>query len=275
MTIERIPQNWASNANFSSGPDTGTETKTDPGSQANGFIRGTIAAPQYLNFLVNETNAAARRALAVNALALRVLTNPGTLNDADPAMAATQVDPAGDPTGPVVLIKSGTSDVYQCYEGDPELVDLSGTVASVTSSIREAATNGTSARPRQEVLRSPRQEGNDGGRADDQPGVSVAAASRCRRARGGLPLDRGLKPLHAFVQVVRALVNASESDPHVALRDPQVAQLAQNQLVDLLTHHPPQRDTKPGNALRFRIHPTGQVIRTHAEAATYRNRLAW
>lgn len=44
---------WATNANFSTGPDVGTPTKVDPASTANGFINGTIAAAQHVNFLFN------------------------------------------------------------------------------------------------------------------------------------------------------------------------------------------------------------------------------
>jgi hypothetical protein len=44
---------WATNANFSTGPDAGTPTKVDPASTANGFVNGTIAAAQHINFLFN------------------------------------------------------------------------------------------------------------------------------------------------------------------------------------------------------------------------------
>ncbi len=60
-----IPPVWASNTNYSAGPDTGSETKTDPASAANGFIRGVIAAPQHVNFVLNQHSAAARRALTL------------------------------------------------------------------------------------------------------------------------------------------------------------------------------------------------------------------
>lgn len=42
---------WATNTNYSTGPDTGTATKIDPASTANGFVNGTIAAAQHINFL--------------------------------------------------------------------------------------------------------------------------------------------------------------------------------------------------------------------------------
>lgn len=42
---------WATNANYSTGPDTATPTKVDPASAANGFVKGVVAAPQHVNFL--------------------------------------------------------------------------------------------------------------------------------------------------------------------------------------------------------------------------------
>lgn len=42
---------WATNANYSSGPDVGSPTRVNPASTANGFVAGTIAAPQHINFL--------------------------------------------------------------------------------------------------------------------------------------------------------------------------------------------------------------------------------
>lgn len=44
---------WATNALYSTGPDVGTATRVDPASTANGFIAGTIAAPQHINFLLD------------------------------------------------------------------------------------------------------------------------------------------------------------------------------------------------------------------------------
>ncbi len=42
---------WSTNTNYSTGPDSGTPTKVNPASTANGFISGVIAAPQHINFL--------------------------------------------------------------------------------------------------------------------------------------------------------------------------------------------------------------------------------
>lgn len=44
---------WATNSLYSTGPDVGSSTKVDPASTANGFINGTIAAAQHVNFLFN------------------------------------------------------------------------------------------------------------------------------------------------------------------------------------------------------------------------------
>jgi hypothetical protein len=46
-----VPQ-WATNLNYSAGPDAGTPTKVDPSSIPNGFVQGVIAAPQHVNFLI-------------------------------------------------------------------------------------------------------------------------------------------------------------------------------------------------------------------------------
>jgi hypothetical protein len=45
--------NWATLTNYGTGPDIGSATKIDPASSTNGFIAGTVAAPQHVNFLIN------------------------------------------------------------------------------------------------------------------------------------------------------------------------------------------------------------------------------
>jgi hypothetical protein len=52
MTLNALPA-WANNLNYSTGPDTGTPTKVDPASAANGFIKGVVAAPQHVNYLLH------------------------------------------------------------------------------------------------------------------------------------------------------------------------------------------------------------------------------
>lgn len=54
---------WASNTNYSAGPDTGTPTKVDPSSAANGFIPGFIAAPQHINHLFSAVGAELAKAV--------------------------------------------------------------------------------------------------------------------------------------------------------------------------------------------------------------------
>jgi hypothetical protein len=44
---------WATNALYSTGPDAGSATRVDPASTANGFISGTVIAPQHVNFLLD------------------------------------------------------------------------------------------------------------------------------------------------------------------------------------------------------------------------------
>lgn len=48
-----LPSKFSTNTNYSTGPDTGTPTKVDPSGLLNGFIRGVVAAPQHVNFLIN------------------------------------------------------------------------------------------------------------------------------------------------------------------------------------------------------------------------------
>jgi hypothetical protein len=45
--------NFATLTNYNTGPDNGTPTKVDPASATNGFIAGTVIAPQHVNFLIN------------------------------------------------------------------------------------------------------------------------------------------------------------------------------------------------------------------------------
>lgn len=54
---------WATNTNYSTGPDVGTPTKVNPSSAANGFIKGVIAAPQHVNWLFHEVDAQLARAV--------------------------------------------------------------------------------------------------------------------------------------------------------------------------------------------------------------------
>lgn len=104
MSIEQIPPNWATNDNYSSGPDAGTPTKVDPASSANGFIRGVAAAAQHVNFVLNAQSGAGRRAFELAALRLREIRRDGvTPTDTTAAMAAVQRNQASY----VVAVKEG------------------------------------------------------------------------------------------------------------------------------------------------------------------------
>lgn len=54
------PAAFATNVNFSAGPDVSTPVKIDPASPTDGFYRGMMAAPQHQNFLHNQWSRAAR-----------------------------------------------------------------------------------------------------------------------------------------------------------------------------------------------------------------------
>lgn len=137
----KVPQNWATSTNYSTGPDTGTPTKVDPSSSANGFLRGAVAAPQHVNFHFHASHAAVRRLLQIAALQLAPISNltGDTPTDTSQSMAATAVDPAL-PTSRILLIKSDSDGVWRAFED--QLTGASA-IASITSAVREAATNGS------------------------------------------------------------------------------------------------------------------------------------
>lgn len=64
-TTQKLLARFATNGNFSAGPDVGTPTKTDPNSNADGFVNGTLALAQHVNFQQNALSGAARRAFAL------------------------------------------------------------------------------------------------------------------------------------------------------------------------------------------------------------------
>lgn len=131
-----LPPRWAYNTNYSSGPDVGNVTKTDPASQANGFIRGVNAAAQHVNFVVNPIADASRRAFLLAACRLRRVALEGTVpSDVSEGIAAIQRDIGT----PLVLIKADNS--YST--GDWDRFKLDGAVASLTSLVTDAAVDDT------------------------------------------------------------------------------------------------------------------------------------
>lgn len=131
-----LPPRWASNTNYSAGPDTGSATKVDPASQANGYIRGVAAAAQTVNFVINPLADAARRSFLLAACKLHRITLEGTaITDTAESMGAVQRNIGT----PLVAIK--TAQAFGL--GDSDRFNAQGVPASVTSLIADAATNGT------------------------------------------------------------------------------------------------------------------------------------
>lgn len=138
MTTVQLPQRWATNVNYSSGPDSGTPTCVDPGSADNGFVRGVVAAPQHVNFELQQVASASRRAIAIAATHLRVLGAEGlTIDDTGESMAAISLG-QGQAT---LAIKVNSAGVLRV--SDSSRVRLGGALASVTSLVSDAATDGT------------------------------------------------------------------------------------------------------------------------------------
>src|SRR6185369_12000748 len=136
MTAPIIPPEWASNANYSAGPDTGTATKVDPASAANGYIRGVAAAAQAVNYELNLCTRADRRALQIACLQLRRVDLEGTaITDTAESMGAVQRNQGT----PIVAVK--TAQAFGI--GDAARFTVQGVPASITSAVVDAATDGT------------------------------------------------------------------------------------------------------------------------------------
>jgi len=136
MTTPSLPRPWATGINYSTGPDTGTPTKVDPSSDLNGFIRGVIAAPQHVNYLLGLLTNIVRRPFELAALRLRQLSQDGvTVTDTLEFMAAVQRNIGTPP----VLAKAGES----WTTGDWSRLDVADTLPSIDTQIYNAATDGS------------------------------------------------------------------------------------------------------------------------------------
>lgn len=137
MTTIKIPPAWATLANYSTGGDTGTPTKVDPASSANGFVRGTVAAPQHVNFLFNAMASIVRRAFSA-LLIPRVIDHEfGTSSS---TMAAVHIENGGFSEGiGTLVLKPGTDGVALVKDGGivTAATDLTGTHSLVTSAAHE------------------------------------------------------------------------------------------------------------------------------------------
>jgi hypothetical protein len=119
---------WATNANYSAGPDVGTPTKVNPASTANGFVAGTIAAPQHINFLFDAVSDALVAAVDGVGGGMYTLTDPLVFTgDGVFIGAAGSLTIEGDfgiASGGAAAVGSGGS--FQCQSGSDFIV-ASGT----------------------------------------------------------------------------------------------------------------------------------------------------
>lgn len=126
------PRPWATNTNYSTGPDAGTETKTDPASDANGFIDDVIAAPQHVNYLFAQLSLVARQAMS-RACILRY--SGITTDDTNGFMAAL----SQGKTLPAVVGCVNTNGTPLVQDGGVPFE--AGAVASITAAVFGAAYN--------------------------------------------------------------------------------------------------------------------------------------
>lgn len=131
-TSLRMPPDWANNDLYSSGVDTGTATKIDPASDANGFIRGTAISAQAVNFLVNRLSTASRRSLAIQLCKPRVI--PGLTLSATGTVAAVSIGRGK----PAILGNANAGGVPRVADGD---YNLGGVIASITAGVFGGAFN--------------------------------------------------------------------------------------------------------------------------------------
>lgn len=132
MTLPRLPRLWATNTNYSSGPDSGSPTKVDPSSDADGFIKGVIAAPQHVNYLLGAVSAASRRSLAIAACSMREIRLDGTaISDTASSCGVVAIGEAFD----VLAIKTAQALAIQ----DGYRFRVPGVPASITSLVTDAA----------------------------------------------------------------------------------------------------------------------------------------
>lgn len=132
MTTVQLPVEWATNANYSSGPDVGNPTKEDPETADNGFINGVAADAQGVNFVLAQHASAARRSLTAAALRLTRVDLEGTaITDVGDVMAAVSLGEGY----PVLACKTAQAfGVTDC-----ERFAVEGVPASITSNLGVAA----------------------------------------------------------------------------------------------------------------------------------------
>jgi hypothetical protein len=129
--IDQLPRDWATNANYSTGPDSGTPTKVDPASDANGFISGNLAAPQHVNYVLHGQSGVSRKAFELAALRLREVRRSGlTVTDTAASLGAAQ----RDATSEVLVAK--TAQAFGISDWD--LISTLGVPTEITSLLTDA-----------------------------------------------------------------------------------------------------------------------------------------
>jgi hypothetical protein len=137
MTANQLPAVWASQTNYSSGPDNGTPTKVDPASAGNGFIRGTAISPQHVNFLIERLTRQSRRSFTINALRLRELRTEGTPTTVDTAESMAGVSGRFSNFALLAIKADQAMLVSDC-----DRLEFGGAMASITDNVVGAARNG-------------------------------------------------------------------------------------------------------------------------------------
>lgn len=128
------PEIWASSELYVSGPDAGTPCKIDPASNLNGFIAGTGAAAQAMNFLLNQVTRQARASAEAGAL-----YNWSLLHTADPPPSGTVgIGVVFDTALKRSLIVKGGSDGSHIVRDDTRAA-LSASSTGTVTAVKDAA----------------------------------------------------------------------------------------------------------------------------------------
>lgn len=133
-----LPRVWASDTNYSSGVDSGTPTKVDPGAglTAQGFIPGSGVPAQHMNYILHQLTARAaadfRRALYLH----RLVLDGETIDDTSAGIAALSQNEHLQ----TVVAKANTNGVI--LAGDAEHFELGGTLADITGDVRGGVRSG-------------------------------------------------------------------------------------------------------------------------------------
>lgn len=141
-----LPRLWATNDNYAAGPDAGTPTKVDPASDADGFIRGVIAAPQHVNYHLSQLTRNERRMVQHLLCQLRPVGR-----STDDSSERTAVISLGYTSGAhrgALVCNLDSVGVQTIVDGLPGVAHLAfgGPLTSITSDVSGAARDPVSGR---------------------------------------------------------------------------------------------------------------------------------